>query len=263
MDVSAESFKSAGYQVFRGLIDTSRIARVRTALEQKLDSAISSLKALGVRTDHDHISQDIGKVLARPDAEKIDRDLRIVMTGHFPLDVRLDRTLWEIPRDENAQKMLKAALGATTLRMHMPPTARFVLPKNIDAGVPAHQDVSYNQHMTNFLTMWVPLVEIDERCGGVTVFENGVVSERPTRPNSHGIWNEGVATEGLKAVNCAPMLPGDVLIFNKLMLHQSMPNVSNRIRFSVDYRFFGETDRSSKHYLDMQSWQVIAPPTLQ
>jgi hypothetical protein len=262
MDVSAQGFKSAGYQIFRGLLDSSRVARVRATLEQKLDSAIDALKPLGIRTDTGHIGQDIRALLAKPDADKIDRDLRIVMTGHFPLDVRLDRTLWEIPRDPNVQKMLKDALGATTLRMHMPPTARFVLPYNEDAGVPAHQDVSYNQHMTNFLTMWVPLVEIDDRCGGVTVFENGVMPEMPTRSNNHGIWNEGIATQGLEGVDCAPMQPGDVLIFNKLMVHRSMPNVSDRIRFSIDYRFFGETDQSSKHYLDMQSWQVIAPPSL-
>jgi hypothetical protein len=38
-----------------------------------------------------------------------------------------------------------------------------------------------------------------------------------------------------------------------------MPNVSDHIRFSVDYRFFGRNQTSSKHVLDMQSWKVVAP----
>lgn len=142
---------------------------------------------------------------------------------------------------------------------HAADCEKFILPSNAEAGVPAHQDVSYNRHMSDCLTMWVPLVEIDEFCGGVTVFEGSDATELPTGLNSYGIWNEGVSTEGFDVTNCVPMVPGDVLIFNKLLIHQSMPNVSDRTRFSVDYRFFRESDTSSKHYLDMQSWQVVAP----
>jgi len=32
----------------------------------------------------------------------------------------------------------KAALGSDRLRVHIPPMARFTLPKNSEAGVPAH-----------------------------------------------------------------------------------------------------------------------------
>jgi ectoine hydroxylase-related dioxygenase (phytanoyl-CoA dioxygenase family) len=33
------------------------------------------------------------------------------------------------------------------------------------------------------------------------------------------------------------MEPGDVLMFNELVLHRSLPNVSDRVRWSVDIRF--------------------------
>jgi hypothetical protein len=259
MDFETNDFAEKGYQIFRGIVPRERIEAVKGLLEESLERALEMMKPLGIRTDTQHVGADIRALLAAPETDKIERDLRVTMTGHFPLDVRLDKTLWEIPRDEDVQAVIKSALGSNSLRMHMPPTARFILPSNSEAGVPAHQDVSYNRHMSDCLTMWVPLVEIDEFCGGVTVFEGSDATELPTGLNSYGIWNEGVSTEGFDVTNCVPMVPGDVLIFNKLLIHQSMPNVSDRTRFSVDYRFFRESDTSSKHYLDMQSWQVVAP----
>jgi ectoine hydroxylase-related dioxygenase (phytanoyl-CoA dioxygenase family) len=59
------------------------------------------------------------------------------------------------------------------------------------------------------------------------------------------------------------MAPGDALIFNPYVVHGSMPNLSNRIRFSIDCRFFGGDARTSKHYLDMTTWSVVAPTTLE
>ncbi len=55
------------------------------------------------------------------------------------------------------------------------------------------------------------------------------------------------------------MQVGDVLILSKWILHESMPNRSNKTRISTDFRFFTESERSTKHFLDMQSWQVSEP----
>ena len=61
------------------------------------------------------------------------------------------------------------------------------------------------------------------------------------------------------------MSPGDLIIFNKQLIHVSQPNVSTRTRLSIDMRFFPDTVVSRKHALDMQHWRVLAPgenPTL-
>lgn len=259
MGISVNDFRLKGYQIFRGVVAPKAIAAVRDFLQRELDSALGTLQTLGVRGDAESASADINRLLAAPDADAIDRTLRSTMTGHYPLNTRLDPALWAIARDPGVRALLGEVLGADALRMHMPPTARFVLPRNRAAGVPAHQDISYNQHMSDFITMWVPLVEIDEACGGIRMFSRGQQAEMPTRLSHFGMWNEAVPTDGLEAVNCTPMHPGDVLIFDKFQIHQSMPNVSGRTRFSVDYRFFREADTSQKHYLDMQSWRVVAP----
>ena len=259
MDFDTQPFFRDGFQIFRGLVALDRVAVVKQRLETRLNSALDLMRPLGVRPEVAHAGGDIRALLAAPNAQSIDMDLRVTMTGSFPLDVRLDPVLLEIPHDENLQRVLKSALNTSHLRMHMPPMARFIFPGNFDAGVPPHQDVSYNHHMSNFLTLWTPLVEIDEACGGVTVFRASDRTEFSTQLSALGVWNEGLDTEGLEPVNCTPMSPGDVLIFNKLLIHRSMPNLSDRIRFSMDYRFFGDQDSSSKHYLDMSTGQVIAP----
>ena len=85
--------------------------------------------------------------------------------------------------------------------MHMPPTARFILPGNSAAAVPPHQDVSYNHHLTDFITAWVPFHPIDEESGGVAVFSGSQAVPRFWIPPSgifgfarcprmdSGVWN--------------------------------------------------------------------------
>ena len=259
MDFDTEPFARHGFQIFRGVVGADRIAKVRSRLETGLACALDMMTPFGIRPDIEFAGGDIRRLLTSQEAPNIDFDVRVTMTGGFPLNVRLDPTLLEIPGDENVQAILKSALGVTGLRMHMPPMARFILPGNLDAGVPAHQDVSYNRHMSNFLTLWAPLVDIDDACGGVTVFKRSDGAEHPTHLASLGVWNEELETHDLEAVNCTPMAPGDVLIFNKLLVQRSMPNHSERIRLSIDYRFFGDRDSSTKPYLDMTSGQVVSP----
>jgi len=38
-----------------------------------------------------------------------------------------------------------------------------------------------------------------------------------------------------------------------------MPNSSDRMRLSCDFRFFGEQSHSTKHYLDIATNTVVAP----
>jgi hypothetical protein len=259
VDFDLSHFRERGYQVFRGIIPEKTIATVRSFLEQNVDRSLDLIEGMGVRARTPEAGADIQEILSAPDAKAIDRDARFALTGHFSREVRLDPILWEIPRVSALQRVIKEALGANALRVHMPATARFILPGNLEGGVPPHQDISYNGHMSDFLTIWAPLVPVDDRCGGVAVFEGSASEALPATPNNYEVWNEGLDIARFKATNCVPMLPGDVLMFNKLLIHKSMLNISEKTRLSVDYRFFRDTDTSSKHYLDTQAWRVIAP----
>lgn len=175
--------------------------------------------------------------------------------GQFPLETRLSEHLWDIPKEPRLRAIIEDALGSDHLFMHMPPMARKVEPENLLASVPAHQDIAYNKHLPPFVTVWVPLVDIDGECGGVSVFEG----KRDAQRVAHGPhWLEALPTEGLIHHRSPPMRTGDILIFDSLTVHQSEPNTSSHPRLSVDYRFFAEP-RSDKHFLDMQAWRVVSP----
>jgi hypothetical protein len=215
-------FKSDGYQIFRQCIPKNVTNMIR-----------------------EHLERSFTKMTEISDT---------TLTGHFPKKDRLAPVLWEVAKVDTVQSILKDILKTNSLRMALPVTARFVRPKNLKAMVPPHQDASYKWRISNFITMWMPLVEIDELCGGVSVFEGSPSEVLPTRPI--GLWNEALDTSPFIKKDCAPMSPGDLLIFNKFMIHASMPNLSYRTRFSVDYRFFGAEDLSKRIYLDIDSWRV-------
>jgi hypothetical protein len=257
---SLAQFREQGYQIFHNVMPPGLIAMLYGVLAAEVDKILGMLGRAGVEPDVATAAKGIVALLSGPSAATLDHDTRVLMTGHFPTELRLSKVFWEIARTEALRDILAAALESDRLRMHMPPMARFILPNNSEAGVPAHQDASYNDHMNDFVTVWLPLVEIDERCGGVTIYEGRKEGFIPaTRLVQNGIWREAVSVEGLKPVHCVPMSPGDILMFNPFVVHGSMPNVSDRIRFSIDCRFFGGNARTSKHYLDMTTWSVVAP----
>jgi ectoine hydroxylase-related dioxygenase (phytanoyl-CoA dioxygenase family) len=259
MDVS--NFRRDGFQVFESVVPPEVIQEVGSFLANKISETMAPAKAeVGCRTDGEFVKV-IGEIAAgaRGGVGSLSKSTRDALSGHFSLETRLSPVLWTVPYSERFQAMLKALLGSDTIFMHMPPTARYVLPGNIHAGVPPHQDISYNKHMTDFVTIWVPFVDIDDECGGVTMYRgSGHVPEYKVEQLASDFWQKGVPTNGYEALHCK-IRAGDVLALNKVIIHGSTANRSNRIRISTDFRFFGGRDRSTKHFLDLQQRKVIPP----
>ncbi|HEX2652026.1 MAG TPA: phytanoyl-CoA dioxygenase family protein [Xanthobacteraceae bacterium] len=253
-------FEREGYQVFRNVLPSHVTEMLRQLLYSQVDSMLDLLSKFGVPRDPKLAGHEIRALLSSPRADELDHPTRVLMTGHFPTQIRLSESFWEIAKTPSLRAILAAIFQTDRLFMHLPPMARYVLPGNLEAGVPPHQDISYNTHMSDFVTVWLPLVPIDSICGGVTIYEGLKEGTIPaTKTVRNGVWIEGIQTEGLRPVDCAPMELGDVLIFNPYVIHGSMPNVSDRIRLSIDCRFFSGATHSNKHYLDMSEWAVKNP----
>lgn len=250
-------FREHHYQVLRGVIDSKIATSVRAFLSKESESTVAELQAaFGVR-DYAGLCSAIDAAFTNGKSKELDRDLQLKMTGHFSLQTRLSRELWAIPKLPTVRAVLEDILEDDRLYMHMPPTARFVLPGNVRAGVPPHRDVSYNEHMNGFVILWVPLTRIDEKCGGVGFFE-GSQRDRVKAEGHDGFWLSGVDSSGYPYVH--PHLEvGDALLISQWLLHQSSPNVSDHPRFSIDFRFMSSNHASTKHVLDMQKWQIVEP----
>ncbi len=262
-----QEFRELGYQTARGLLDREVLADVLAFFREEMEHVCETLRSCGVRIDGPEdvkAASSIEAVVSGPAFRGLGRLERDALSGNFLRATRLSERLWQIPGLRNLQAALRDVLDTRRLYMHMLPSARHVLPGNRHAGVPAHRDTSYNGHMTDFVTVWVPLVEIDDACGGVRVFEDSAepvpANGAPPGMLDNGLWFAGLETRAYKARDCI-FSPGDALFLDNSILHESLPNRSARTRYSIDFRFFGENATTKKHYLDMQDWRVYAPGT--
>lgn len=260
-----EFFEKNGWVVVREVVNLDVLNKIRDFLEQEKTTLLEKIAAeIGISENQivsflEKMQEEEGKL------SSFSKTTQDALFGHYALETRLSEVLRLIPQQVELNALLKAALKSDKLYMHMPPTARFILPSNHFAGVPAHQDVSYNQHMSNFIVCWVPFVEINEQCGGVKIWKNSNIEQdllmNPdyvVHSNRPLFWHAGLKTSEFEAFH-TDMHPGDVLLLNKWIIHESIGNNANYTRLSIDYRLFGERDTSTKHFFDFQSNTIIAP----
>lgn len=262
MTPNLDLFRQVGYQVCRGVLTGAEIATLHDFLQGAQIQAQQQLLSCLNLPEPESLADFLAGCEQEPERfDVLPTEIRSMLVGHLSLETRLNPLLWTIPRSAGIQALLAEIFPGQPVYMHMPPTARFVLPGHRWSGVPAHQDISYNRHMSDFVTVWVPLVPIDAACGGVIVHAgSGGMPEQPLLPveTNHAklFWQSGVADLGFFK-DQPTFVPGDVLLLNPWIVHESAPNLSDRVRLSVDCRFF--TGSSRKHALDLLHWQVMEP----
>ena len=111
-----------------------------------------------------------------------------------------------------------------------------------------HQEFLYQPQSLDGLVFWSPLVEIEKTMGPVEVcvgsHRDGLCVYRKggKYANKSGAYRIGLADEAAvvdRYSKAAPLArPGDLLILDYLTLHQSGFNVSDRSRWSMQFRLF-------------------------
>ncbi|HYK15666.1 MAG TPA: phytanoyl-CoA dioxygenase family protein [Burkholderiales bacterium] len=111
-----------------------------------------------------------------------------------------------------------------------------------------HQEFLYQPQSLDGLVYWSPLAEIRENMGPVEVcvgsHRDGLCVYRKggKYANKSGAYRIGLADEAAvvrRYTTAAPLTrPGDLLILDYLTLHQSGFNVSERSRWSMQFRLF-------------------------
>jgi len=125
-------------------------------------------------------------------------------------------------------------------------------------GVGAHQDgdPKLGYRAKSFYTGWIPLMRIDESVGGLAVVPGshrmGVLQSAGTVASSSG-RRGGVYGLDAAALDWVTVdyEPGSAVIFACLTAHRGLPNRSDRIRLSCDFRYqpAGETASWLAHTL--------------
>ena len=119
---------------------------------------------------------------------------------------------------------------------------RCKLPSNLWDGdssyvAPWHQDAQVHTEEADkhfILTVWIPLVDTDERNGCLKIIPGAHRSEKVLWSKGFGI-SQANLPDG--EVFSLPMKRGDVLFLHKLTPHCSDPNLTDAIRWSMDLRY--------------------------
>lgn len=257
-----QQFKKAGFVVARSVVEYNVITSLRDFLASAAAMNLARLDELARRYSG---SPPSSETLALPrfseeQITRMTREDRDIISGNFTQAVKADSRLWEVLRSPRLATLLRALLSSSKLYLHMYPSPRYVAPGNDLAAVPLHTDRQYNGHLSSFITVWVPIEVSYPEMGGVIVYpQSHLVASNETQSSvKGGLWFAPLGEpveEGILAL----ANEGDVLILHESLLHKSAPNRSSHLRLSADFRVFGDHASTSKHYLDCQSWTVVAP----
>jgi hypothetical protein len=128
---------------------------------------------------------------------------------------------------------------------------RVKVPKEDAATVPWHQDSAYldNESYSSFLlSAWIPLMNADSDNGCLEMMR---YAHKPGKIAKHvGCWRDTwyimledeemrqtLGCDLEKDVVSCPVSLGGVLLFNNFIPHRSTDNTTNRIRWSLDFRW--------------------------
>lgn len=218
-------FEDEGLLFFRGLLPRDRVLAVRERSLRALDRA-------GWLADPED-ARPGSRVVNEGDEDFFDvyRDLQAGQVFH------------ELAHDPALTDIVRRVVGGELL-VHPRKIARISFPDNPRGTTPPHQDYRYIQGTTDVFTAWIPLGDCPPDLGGLRVLRGS--HRRGLIP---AIWREDLAV-GIEVETddtdpdwaTASYQPGDVIVFHSLTVHGALPNRTDRLRLSADYRYQLATD---------------------
>lgn len=140
----------------------------------------------------------------------------------------------ELPHHPVLQQAMKAIVG-THLLIHPKPVGRLIFPNFERAITPAHQDYTAVAGDEETFTAWLPLHDCPIEQGPLRVMDGSHrFGQQPTAGQT-GCIPSGTE-RGIEWVS-GEIYAGDLLLFSSLTVHEAAPNLSNRLRISLDWRF--------------------------
>ena len=182
-----------------------------------------------------------------------------ILSGQFDFKTRLSPKIIKLATNKKLLDMLKLVTQTKVQNLHLPPMARFIIPGNKKSVVPPHMDKSYNKHLSEFFTVWIPLTKINQLSGGLRMYSgkskiSKKLSQKKTKKKNN-IWLSPINIKKVKFKDLIPLNIGDVVIFKKDVAHGSIPNKSKKIRLSLDLRFFNDNTLSKKMFLNIEKYR--------
>lgn len=215
-------YHEEGYLFFRNVLDARAVLRAKQEF-------VGVLQQQGVAKVNESEAIWTGAGL-----DQIDDDALYGLDGYQKL---LDL--------ESTRRFIEA-IFAEPVFMYQNVDIRFALPNDEKHLTPSHQDHFFIRQTERFRTVWIPLMPIERKVGGLAVAARShlrgllehVEHETAYSYIFRGRKQRGVPLESIHQTwLTADYRPGDLLMFHSLMIHRALPNGSDRIRLSLDTRY--------------------------
>ncbi len=229
-----ETFDRQGYILLRGFLEPGVVRQAREAMNTLVDREAAKLTAAGKcrdpLPDAPFETRFMQLYADCPEAAPNMFRPELHLPGLFPLFFH--------PRLLDTVELF---LGPE-IRLYPNYTARPKLPDNVRTLVLWHQDGGYTEGHSETLRMvnvWTPLVPANVQ-NGCMEFVPGThkLGKVPHVPKEYylEIAEEYLAPRRQEAI-AVEADPGDVVLFHNLLFHRGLPNHSQQIRWSLDWRY--------------------------
>jgi ectoine hydroxylase-related dioxygenase (phytanoyl-CoA dioxygenase family) len=214
---------SKGYVLIRDVLPRSAVSSV-------LGDVTQVLSAAGwLQTGYDPCERvaEVGAACGDPDPT-----FKHVYQQVFNLE-----SFHALPHQAALREVMKMLVGEQVL-VHPKPIGRLIFPHCERLVTHAHQDYEFMGGDPEFFTVWIPLHDCPIDVGPLRILEGshrfGIQSHERENLHVPEIPIGAAAGDGWVGghVNA-----GDVLIFHSLTVHAGSPNLSERLRLSLDCRF--------------------------
>jgi len=245
-DALASRLRQDGYLCIKGLLPREDVLRVRG----RFLAAAGAAGWLEADTDVEEAIADPAEACVDPEAPFVGVLRRFYRNeaGHA------------LKLHPNVIGLFERLFGEPVLA-HPLLIPRCIFPQRPEFTTPSHQDFPHIQGTAETMSLWLPLGDCPAGMGGIAIargsHKDGVRDF--TVSNGAGAMEVIDPLEGSWVAG--PLEAGDVLIFHSLTVHKGLPNLTNRLRISLDNRYQRASEpvceRCLQPYAGCGTWDEI------
>lgn len=236
-----EQFDQEGYFILRQVLSQAEVEGAQQAMQQLVDREAHKLLEQGLISDlmkGEPFETRFWRLFQNHLDKAPDYRVQLHLAGLFPLFF-----------NPKVLDVVEAFLGSE-IRLYPNYTARPKLPDHAKTLVLWHQDGGYTEFNSpeaagkdvsqmRMINVWTPLVPVNRQNGCMQFIPGthrlGIV------PHEEKQYYLEIAQDYLKpreddAVDIE-LEPGDIVLFHNLLFHRGLPNHSQSIRWSLDWRY--------------------------
>ena len=255
-----EFYEREGYLLLKGILPPEVLSASRLILDAWVRQTTALWKVQGLLT-HDFQPEPFETGLLQ--AWKAAGQPKYIRSPRRDL---VCSALYELLKHPAFLRVASSLLGTDEIASHGIFNARPKLPEQKFTDTPWHQDAQYyhkEDRQIHTLSMWYPVVPVDAESSCLAVSPWHRESRNEIFEIDENVDNTGFLgirrsdSDQLESIP-VPMEPGDLLVFHQLTPHRAMPNLRQRIRWSLDFRYLPADQASSRA---LQQGFIAASPS--